>query len=244
MDRPAALTTTSPVPVVEPASTLRLRTRDLFPSFPEIPLERHLENLSVGQFDRGDRPRDHLYASELGYCPRAVWMGWKHPQPFDREFTETRGALGHAIEDLMAAKLARILVAREVSFRDDRVSGRVDFVVRLKRGGPQIPVEVKSTYAYTRFVKSPERSHLLQLGWYLTQMPDAPFGILIYYNLMVKGSGHWTALKIPPLPMSVYHAVRALWATVHLRSEPTCRESDPATCFSCSTHADQRGAPV
>jgi CRISPR/Cas system-associated exonuclease Cas4 (RecB family) len=217
--------------------------------FQIIPLEKHLESLDMGPFDRGERPRDHLYASELGYCPRAVWLGFKHPKPIDKEFSETRGALGHAIEELMAVKLARILVAREVTFRDERVSGRVDFVVRLKKGDPQIPVELKTTYAYTRFCANPEMSHLLQLGWYLTQMPEAPFGILIYYALDYPNSAHWTAIEIPHDDRFVEERVKRLWKIAHALEEPACENPGENArgerrCFSCSTHEGERGPPI
>ena len=218
--------------------------------FPIFPLDYILQEKSMGTFDRGARPRDHLYASELGYCPRAVWMGFKSPKPMDEHFTATRGALGHAIEALMAEKLNGLVVAKEVSFRDDFVSGRVDFVIRMERGGVQIPVELKTTYAYEKFVKSPELSHLLQIGWYLTQMPDAPFGLLVYYALQNKSydgskrdiSGEWTALQIPRDDKTVTARVATLWEVVHQPKQPKCES--PGDCFSCMIHSAQRGAPI
>ena len=211
--------------------------------FPKFDLAALLEERDMGGFVRGVRPRDHLYASELGYCPRAVWLGFKKPRPDDKEFREGRGALGHAVEDLVYKKLNGFAVEREVSFRDERVSGRVDFVMRFSKRGPQIPLEVKSTYAYSRFVGDPMWAHLLQVGWYLTQMPEAPYGLLLYYSLEYSTSAQWTVLKIPRDDEAVKERVDALWKVVHSDKEPPCREGKPEDCFDCSNHAGKREGP-
>lgn len=226
------------------------RKLDRLPNlFETLPLEKHLESLEMGPFDRGRRPRDHLYASELGSCPKAVWLGFNRPKPIDKEFSDHRGALGHCVEDGMAVKLARLLVAREVSFRNDKVSGRVDFVIRMEHGGPQIPVELKTTYAYPRAVDFPEMSHLLQLGWYLTQMPEAPFGILILYSLAYPTSGYWSAVQVPRDDDFVAEHVERLWRIIHKAEEPVCREpglddrGKPA-CFGCARYAGALEGPT
>src|SRR5208282_5100470 len=102
--------------------------------FKTIPLLRMADRKKVKPFERGDRPRDHLYASQLGSCARAVWFNWRFPnvRP-DDNFSETRGALGHWIENGVAEQLNGMLVAREVSFYDEKnhISGRADYIVRL-----------------------------------------------------------------------------------------------------------------
>jgi hypothetical protein len=221
--------------------------------FHSLPLKRIADRRKALPFQRGNRPRDHIYASQLGACARAVWFDWYYPglRP-DDDFNETRGALGHAVESLIAKQLGPLLVAEEVSFyaEEAHVSGRVDFVVRLKPTGPMIPVELKTTYAYDKFLRAPLPSHLLQLRYYLTQIPEAPFGILVYYNLSAWGgkSGHWTALVIPRDDGSVWARARFLWKIVHERDSPACdHEGEPEPCWGCSRSAEAvlrgRGPP-
>lgn len=219
--------------------------------WPKFDLKTVMAARDSGDFDRGDRPRDHLYASELGYCARAVWMGWHNPQPFDKEFTEGRGALGHAIEELMVEKLGMaksggLIVAREVSFRDEKVSGRADFFLRLKKGTPQFPLELKTTAAFDQFMDTPPNSHLLQLRWYLTQAPDAPFGLLTYYNLSSWGGGlgKWDTLRVERDDEAVEKRVSYLWRIVHQDREPACEAEDPTDCWDCKIHSDKRGVPT
>lgn len=219
-------------------------------SFSRLDLHEMAKRKRVLPFERGNRPRDHLYASHLGSCPRAVWFGWKYPElrPED-EFPETRGALGHWIEDGVAGQLNGMLVAREVSFYDEEhhISGRVDFIVRLTHAGPMIPVELKTTAAYDRFLAEPLENHLLQLRYYLTQMPDAPFGILIYYSLSAfhrRGEeestmGQWTALVIPRDDEAVRERAARLWRIVRHDQPPECEHrDDKGGCWDCSKSAE------
>ena len=87
--------------------------------FPLYPLHRVVPR----GYQRKHRPRDHLYASELMACQRAVWFNWRHPQPHDASFEQHRGALGMPGETMAAKQLRKILVAEEVSFTDKKVSG-------------------------------------------------------------------------------------------------------------------------
>jgi len=213
--------------------------------FKTIPLLRMADRKKVKPFERGDRPRDHLYASQLGSCARAVWFNWRFPnvRP-DDNFSETRGALGHWIENGVAEQLNGMLVAREVSFYDEKnhISGRADYIVRLTHDGPMIPVELKTTAAYDRFLDDPMGSHLLQLRYYLTQIPEAPFGLLVYYSLSSWGGkmGEWTALVIPRDDESVTNRSRFLWKIVHSDDAPLCEhESDKGGCFDCSHGAEE-----
>jgi len=205
------------------------------PRFPSFPLRRLAHRRAVLPFERGARPRDHIYASELGKCPRAVWFNWHYPDARDGDFSEKRGALGHAVEEAFARQIAALTVSREVSFYDEEhhLSGRVDFVVRLSHAGPMIPVELKSTYAYSRFVADPMEPHLMQLRYYLTQMPEAPFGLLVYYNLSNWGgaAGEWTSLRIDRRDRAVHGEANSLWEVVHRARPPDCEEKD---CFDCS----------
>jgi hypothetical protein len=205
-----------------------------------IPLKRIADRRRSLPFARGNRPRDHIYASQLGDCARAVWFNWHYPElrP-DDNFSETRGALGHAVEGLVAKQLGALLVAEEVSFyaEEAHVSGRVDFVIRLKPKGPMIPVELKTTYAYDKFINSPLPSHLLQLRYYLTQIPEAPYGILIYYCLSNWGdkAGQWAALVIPRDDKSVWSRAEALWRIVLRKDSPACEhEGEKEPCWGCS----------
>ncbi len=212
--------------------------------FERIALQAIASRHRVKPFERGNRPRDHLYASQLGACARAVWYSWAYPdvRP-DDNFSETRGALGHAVEGVLAEQLNGIVVAREVSFYDEarHVSGRVDFIVRLVKDGPMIPVELKTTLAYDRFLAEPMASHLLQLRYYLTQVPEAPFGILVYYNLSGWGGkmGEWTALEIPRDDASVTEQAARLWRVVRQKEPPACEHHDDKDgCWDCSHSAE------
>jgi CRISPR/Cas system-associated exonuclease Cas4 (RecB family) len=199
-------------------------------SYPTFPLAELLAGVSPPAVEWAPRPRDRLWASELGLCDRAVWFAWNRPREVDRRFTETRGALGHYIEDGLARVLAPITIGREVSLRDDYVSGRVDFLVRLAPGEEPIPIELKTTYA-ARLISHPMTAHVLQLRFYLTQMPAAPYGLLIYYRLDYAGSGSWTALRVSRADEAVRARVEQLWAVVHSAEPPPCRE--PGSCFYC-----------
>jgi hypothetical protein len=211
--------------------------------FPTIPLRAIVDSILGGprRFVRANRPRDRLYASELGQCQRAVWRNWRHPKPHDEKFERGRGALGHAVEEMLAAELAPCLVAREVSFTNTRVSGRADFFLRLPKTkdfpeGVQVPVELKSTYALDLAVKDPKMSHVLQLRYYM-QASDAPFGILVYINLGNWGgrSGEYVALKVDRNDHMLETRIDQLWRIVHRATEPACENlSDPKGCFDCS----------
>lgn len=200
-------------------------------------LEGYIDTIDVaGKFERGNRPRDRIYASELGWCARAMWRSWHHPRPHDDLFSNNRGRLGHAAEVAMKEILRPVLVADEVSFTSDKVSGRVDFVIRMEKGGPQIPVELKTTYAFDRSMVEPFESNVLQLQFYLTQMPDAPFGFLCYMNLANYGGGSGIRgyLKVPRDDASVGAKVERLWSIVHdCKEEPACDADNPNDCFPC-----------
>lgn len=214
-------------------------------TYERFPLEELVAERDVGSFERVNRPRDRLWASELGYCARAAWRSWHNPKPHDLGFTNGRGALGKGVEEIIAVKLRCVIAAREVSFTSEHTSGRADFVLRLERGGPQIPCEVKSTYAYDRFLAEPMESHLLQLRYYLREMPepDAPFGLLLYYNLSnyKGGSGKWACLRISRDDAAVSAREARLWAIVHSETEPACDAPDPTDCFPCSLVARSEG---
>lgn len=204
--------------------------------FPTYPLEDHLKKISPGEFDRGNRPRDRLWASEIGSCARAVWYNWHHPRPHDENFSQHRGALGHAVEWMLEQKLAPILVAKEVSFTNTHASGRADFVVRLTPKDEQIPVEIKSTYGFDWAVRAPKRAHVLQLQYYLSAMPKAPFGLLVYVNLANYGgkSGHFTALWIPRDDVGVKSRIEYLRSIVDKPEPPACENlDDPKGCWDC-----------
>lgn len=183
------------------------------------------------KFVRIDRPRDRIYASDLGKCPRAVWLGWRHPRPHDDEFERKRGALGHAVEDMIAKVQDVLIVAREVSFVDERVSGRADFVLRIDN--EQVPEEVKSTYAFDRFLADPPRTNVLQAAWYAMQL-GAPFALLTYVNLANYGgnSGDWNSLVIPRMDDELKREAEMLWQVVHTDKMPLC--GNPKDCFDCS----------
>jgi hypothetical protein len=210
--------------------------------FPRFPLDEKLAALDVGTYERGNRPRDRLWASQLGGCPRAVWHSWQHPRPHDDEFENHRGALGHAVEDMVFERLLkRITIAREVSFTNHKVSGRVDGFIRFDREEHQVPVEVKSTYAFDWSITAPHKDHVAQALWY-AQQDDSPFAILLYVDLSNYNnhSGHWGALRLPRADAWVDALTENLWAVVHANAEPVCREPgiNPKTgklkCFGCS----------
>ena len=213
------------------------------PPFPMFPLRATVDSVLGGprRFVRANRPRDRLYASELGQCQRAVWRNWRYPRPHDEKFERGRGALGHAVEEMLASELAPCLVAREVSFTNTRVSGRADFFLRLPPSkeypeGIQVPVELKSTYALDLAVNDPKRSHVLQLRYYM-EAADAPFGILVYIGLGNWGgqSGEYVALKVDRNDRMLGSFVDKLWRVVHRSAEPQCEnEDDPKGCFDCS----------
>ena len=205
--------------------------------FPRFPLQETLAELDIaGTYVRANRPRDHIWASSLGACRKSVWTEWNHPRPHDDDFEQHRGALGHAVEDNMAAKLKRVIVAREVSFTTPLISGRADFVVRLERGGPMIPVECKSTTAFDWSMKDPKRAHVLQTQFYVSQT-DAPFGILLYYNLANWGGqmGHWGTLYVPRDDAGLQSRAELLWADVHGTDAPACENpGEKNGCWDCN----------
>jgi hypothetical protein len=212
--------------------------------FPLYPLGELLDKLSMGTYERGNRPRNRLWASEIGGCARAVWFNWYHPKPHDDEFSQHKGLLGHIIEDGYANYIIRpILVAREVTFTNDRASGRADFVVRLEHGGPQIPIELKSTNAASWSVSEPKRSHVLQLQWYLLQMPEAPFGLLQYYELAnyKQMQGHWReyVLYIPRDDEAVKSRIDYLLSLIANPDPPECEGlADKDGCWDCKHSAE------
>jgi hypothetical protein len=213
--------------------------------FKRYPLREIAKRRGVLPFERGDRPRDHIYASELGACARAVWYNWHFPdmRP-DDDFSEFRGALGHGIEEVVAKQIASVVVSREVSFYDEvaHISGRVDFVIRVTHDGEMIPVELKTTKAYGRFLEEPLDSHLLQLRYYLTQMPKAPFGLLVYYSLEGWGDtmGHWEALQIPRDDPSVFERAKHLHRLIAEARPPACEKmNEEDGCWDCSHSAEK-----
>jgi hypothetical protein len=220
--------------------------------FPIFPLRATVDSILGGprRFVRANRPRDRLYASELGNCQRAVWRNWRFPRPHDEKFERGRGALGHAVEEMLASEFSPVLVAREVSFTNQRVSGRADFFIRLPPSdefpqGVQVPVELKSTYALDMAVKDPKRAHVLQLRYYM-EASDAPFGFLIYINLGNWGgrSGEYVALKVDRNDHMLESFVNKLWRVVHRDAEPRCEnEDDPKGCFDCSVAAKDPADP-
>ena len=213
------------------------------PPFPMFPLRATVDAVLRGprRFVRKNRPRDRLYASELGQCQRAVWRNWRYPRPHDEKFERGRGALGHAAEVMLASELAPCLVAQEVSFTNTRVSGRADFFLRLPPSreypeGIQVPVELKSTYGLDLAVNDPKRSHVLQLRFYM-EAADSPFGLLVYISLGNWGgqSGEYVALKVDRNDQMLESFVDKLWRVVHRNREPACENADdPRGCFDCS----------
>lgn len=202
---------------------------------------------SIGAYPRRflreqDRARDRLYASELGHCARAVWLGWRNPQPHDEHFDENRGALGHAVEEMHAERVAPITAGREVSYTNHQVSGRVDFALRID--GEQIPEEVKSTYAQSRALNEPSYEHVLQLAYYMKSM-EAPYGLLTYINLANYngGSGEEASLRVPWTPALaklLQDRIEYLWALVHQDVEPQCEDEDPSECFWCKKAKEKK----
>ena len=227
---------------------------------PEVPapydrfdLAPILAERGPGAFDREGRERDHIYASELGDCIRAAWFAFREPYRSDDDFSAHRGALGHAVEDLMAEKLAPIIVrgadgreGREVSFHTDRVSGRVDFVVRFRPDRPQLPIELKTTYAFDKSLALPYKSHVAQLQWYLSQMGHSPYGLLMYYNLSNWGNraGYWECLKIPRDDEGIARRIDKMWKALHQPVEPSCEfpEEDGGLCFKCGLRVEANRA--
>lgn len=207
-----------------------------FPTFPRFELQALIEDslraihVFPKKFVRVNRPRDHIYASELGGCARAVWHGWQHPRPHDEEFSLGRGALGHAVEEILAEQLQPHVVAREISFVNTKVSGRVDFALHIN--DEQIPLELKSTYGFDLALSNPYPSNVFQVAWYAMQM-DAPYALLCYYNLANWGGkvGMWETLKIPRMDDLVKIETERLWEVVHREEEPACEHPDD--CFFC-----------
>lgn len=247
------------MPLTTPPSAPASNGVETHSPFLRIPLLKIGQRSKARPFDRGARPRDHLYASDLGKCPRAVWLTWRFGHKRDPYFEDYLGPYGHALEDLIADQLGGLVCAREVSFRDERVSGRADFFLRLRHRGTQIPAELKSTAAFERFVSEPLPTHVFQLRWYLAQEPRAKFGVLIYLSSQYKAwkddalgewkrgdriLSRWVALKIPRDDEAVTREVGYLWHVVHQPNEPACsyvpqRAGDE--CFDCA-NARERGA--
>lgn len=194
-------------------------------------LQAVVDAAKVGKYERKtSRPRDRLYASELGSCARAVWSNWRRPRPHDAEFERGRGMLGHAGEWVMKQHLAPIFLAEEVSFTNHRVSGRADFFIRID--GEQIPVEVKTTYAFDLSLGKPYPSHILQAAFY-AMADDDPYALVVYLSLGNWGgnSGKWAALKVPRMDESLNARIDVLWDVVHNDEEPKCEK--PEDCFEC-----------
>lgn len=198
-------------------------------------LQKVITKQSIGTYRRkSSRPRDRIYASELGSCARAVWHNWRHPRPHDERFERGRGMLGHAAEWAMKHHLRPILLGQEVTFTNTRVSGRADFFVRV--GKHQVPLEVKSTYAMGLSLDKPKPSHILQAAYY-AMADDAPFALLVYFNLANYGgnSGEWVALRIPRLDSTIEARTNYLWRLVHSEVEPDCEHADDkGGCWDCS----------
>lgn len=216
------------------------------PKFERFPLRRIADSKNVKPFERGTRPRDHIYASELGACARAVWFKFHYPTEFDKTYSERRGAVGHAIENLHAEQVKGLLVAREVSFYDEvmHVSGRVDFVLRTTHDGPMIPEELKTTIAFDHSMCEPFSANVYQLLYYISQIPEAPYGLLTYFNLASwkddEGNsrmGEWETLLVPRDDEEVKRRAAYLWKVVHKEEPPNCeyvpRPKYP-DCFECS----------
>ena len=207
-----------------------------FPTFSRFDLQALIEEklkligVFPKKFIRTDRPRDRLYASELGGCARSVWHSWRHPRPHDDSFDKGRGALGHAAEEMLAPQLEPLTVAREVSFTNTKVSGRVDFVLHVD--GEQIPLELKSTFGFDLALAKPYPSNVYQACWYAQQM-RAPYALLCYLNLGNWGgkTGMWATLKIPRMDKELEVETERLWEVVHQDVEPSCE--NPGDCFLC-----------
>jgi hypothetical protein len=232
---------------MDDTTDLNLMTK---PKFERFPLRHVAEKHSVKPFERGDRPRDHVYASELAGCVRATWWNWHYPNDRpDDDFGETRGALGHGIEEVVAKQIAPLIVAREVSYYDEKmhISGRVDYVVRTSIDGPMLPAELKSTKAYDKFLEEPMEEHIMQLRYYLSQMPGAPFGLLIYYSLQGWPShttgkdtmGCWEALEVSRDDEAVRKRVAYVYNLVNRKDPPPCEHlNDKDGCWGCSHSAE------
>ncbi len=216
-------------------------------TFARFPLDEILAKVDVGSYRRGNRPRDRLWASQLGGCPRAVWHSWQHPRPHDEEFEQHRGALGHAVEDMMFnGPFKRVAIAREVTFTNHRVSGRADGFLRFERDEHQVPVELKSTYGFDWALAEPHKAHVAQALWY-AQQDDSPYAILCYVNLSNYNdlAGHWGALRLERADEWLDALTEKLWAAVHSAEEPPCRDpglnarTKKLACFDCSLLAKE-----
>lgn len=211
-----------------------MTVKQAFQEFDLVSIIKKMFGGALPRYERGNRPRDRIYASELGDCQRAVWLNWRHPRPHDEAFERGRGALGHAVEHMLAEQLAPLIVAREVSFTNDIISGRADFFLRLPTG-EQIPLELKSTYGFQRAMAEPKPSHVLQLQYY-AMASDAPFGLLAYLDLSNYGgnSGVWKTLRIPRNDEGVMKRAKYLRKLVEHGVEPTCEHAgDPDGCWDC-----------
>lgn len=217
--------------------------------FMRFDLDAAVERIGIGKFERGDRPRDRVWASQLGGCPRAAWWLWRHPKPHDDEFSDKRGAIGHAIEDVVFEVWLRpFTIAREVSFTNHKVSGRADGFCRFEPNGPQVPVEVKSTYAFDWALSLPHKAHVAQALWY-AQQADSPYALLLYVNLSNwnNGSGNRAALILPRADAWIDALTEKMWRIVHEDSAPPCEKPGVDTrthklnCFECSISGEHEG---
>jgi len=124
---------------------------------------------------------------KLFACPRRYYWDRMDPIEEDRDWRLT-AAHGDAIHDMVAdiIKMAGRSRGEEVrgGVRHVNLSYRIDNL--FWDGENVVPVEVKSANNrnYERFVKQPNRSHVLQLQSYLHfHKPEPyPYGYLLYYN--------------------------------------------------------------
>ncbi len=123
------------------------------------------------------RPREigRYYPSEIGFCLRKIWYGYRNPVPISPEVLKIFEA-GNVMHDFVATvfssprQKAVELLVEEMPFKMEKpeytISGRVDDIVIAKVNGEELLIEVKSSAAI-KWTKTPQTWHVSQLQLYM-----------------------------------------------------------------------------
>jgi len=134
---------------------------------------------------RKDKDKTHLYVTDAGKCPRAVYFSMKDApkEPYDARSLRSFENGDHTHIRLTSALFSLgIVCAVEVAIPpNETLHGRADAIVRID-GSPYV-VEFKSInrYAFENRLARPDPDHLKQLQLYL-HFFKLPKGILVYEN--------------------------------------------------------------
>lgn len=145
----------------------------------------------TNHIEREHRPKQigRYYPSEVGGCLRKTWYSYKYPKQVDPELMKIfeLGNIMHGfvVEVLKSEKNQEVELLKsefplKIEEKDFTISGRVDDLILVKASGKNVLVEVKSTKDI-KFVKAPQRSHEMQLVFYM-HASGVHNGVILYVD--------------------------------------------------------------